>query len=222
MSSEVITSNYSFQSLMKGQINASSDLFTVCLMRSGFIFNRDIHGQRKNVKGSKTGAGNITWSASAKTATLAGGGFTSAGFVAGNKCQISGTTLNNGTKTILTATDTVLTFTEDCSNESNTSAVITADDELASGYGYTQESKQFTGYSGTLDETNDWFKAAFSTTSWTPTGGNIGPSPGAIVYDYTDTDKTLMFYVDFGGEQTFPAGVDLALANPSMTMKVGT
>ena len=216
MAVTAVLSNKFKEAVALGKIDVSTDLFTVCLMRTGWAFNKDIHGWRKNIKGTITGSGNITWAAATKTATLGAGGFTAAGFVAGNKCTISGTSSNNGTKNIVTATDTILTFTESCTDESNTSAVITADDELATLYGYVQDTKQLASYSGSLDMSNDWFRALWATVIWTASGGGIGPTPGAIIYDYTDSDKTIVGYVNFGEELTTPMGVDLALTTPSL------
>lgn len=77
--------------------------------------------------------------------------------------------------------------------------------ELATGYGYTRDTKTLTGVALTEDDTNDRLSVTWSNVTWTASGGNIGPTPGAIIYDNTPTTPTakpIVGYIDFGGEQT--------------------
>lgn len=77
--------------------------------------------------------------------------------------------------------------------------------ELATGYGYTRDTKTLTGVALTEDDTNDRLSVTWSNVTWTASGGNIGPTPGAIIYDDTPTTPTanpIVGYIDFGGEQT--------------------
>lgn len=77
--------------------------------------------------------------------------------------------------------------------------------ELATGYGYTRNTKTLTGVALTEDDTNDRLSVTWSNATWTASGGNIGPTPGAIIYDDTPTTPTadpIVGYIDFGGEQT--------------------
>jgi len=77
--------------------------------------------------------------------------------------------------------------------------------ELATGYGYTRDTKTLTGVALTEDDTNDRLSVTWSNATWTASGGNIGPTPGAIIYDDTPTTPTanpIVGYIDFGGEQT--------------------
>jgi len=88
--------------------------------------------------------------------------------------------------------------------------------ELATGYGYTRDTKTLSGVSVTEDDTNDYTEVAWSNVSWTASGGTIGPSPGAIIYDDTPTTPTanpIVGYIDFGGNQTQADGGVATIAN---------
>lgn len=85
--------------------------------------------------------------------------------------------------------------------------------ELATGNGYTQNTKTLSGVAVTEDDSNDRGNVAWSNVSWTASGGSIGPSPGAIVYDDTSTDDTVIMYIDFGSDQTATDGGTFAVNN---------
>jgi hypothetical protein len=77
--------------------------------------------------------------------------------------------------------------------------------ELATGYGYTRNTKTLSGVAVTEDDTNDRCSVTWSNVTWTASGGAIGPTPGAIIFDDTVTTPTadpIIGYIDFGGEQT--------------------
>jgi hypothetical protein len=77
--------------------------------------------------------------------------------------------------------------------------------ELATGYGYTRNTKTLAGAAVTEDDTDNRCKVTWSNVTWTASGGSIGPTPGAIVFDDTVTTPTadpIVGYIDFGGEQT--------------------
>lgn len=76
---------------------------------------------------SLTGASDISFNATAKTITTVGGNFIAAGFRPGRTATVTGTVSNNSSFSLLTVTRTVLTVSETPVNETNTSAVITAD-----------------------------------------------------------------------------------------------
>ena len=81
--------------------------------------------------------------------------------------------------------------------------------ELPTGFGYTQNDKELTGVSITEDDTNDRATVTWNNVSWTASGGDIGPTPGAIIYDYTVTTPTMdpiIGYIDFEGDQTLSNG----------------
>lgn len=77
--------------------------------------------------------------------------------------------------------------------------------ELATGYGYTRNTKTLAGAAVTEDDTDNRCKVTWSNVTWAAIGGSIGPTPGAIVFDDTVTTPTadpIVGYIDFGGEQT--------------------
>lgn len=45
----------------------------------------------------------------------------------------------------------------------------------------------------------------------TASGGAIGPTPGAIIFDDTSSDDSIVGYVDFGSEQTAADGAYIAI-----------
>lgn len=88
--------------------------------------------------------------------------------------------------------------------------------ELASGNGYSTGGNTLSGVSVTEDDTNDYTEITWSNTTWTASGGDIGPTPGAIIYDDTATSPqadTLIGYIDFGSEQTQANGGVATIAN---------
>jgi hypothetical protein len=77
--------------------------------------------------------------------------------------------------------------------------------ELATGYGYTRNTKTLSGVAVTEDDTDNRCEVTWSNVTWTASGGAIGPTPGAIIFDDTVTTPTadpIIGYIDFGGEQT--------------------
>ena len=81
--------------------------------------------------------------------------------------------------------------------------------ELGTGNGYTAGGFTLSGVTVTEDDTNDRCEVAWNNASWTASGGPIGPSPGAIIYDDTVTTPTadpVIGYIDFGGNQSQAGG----------------
>jgi hypothetical protein len=77
--------------------------------------------------------------------------------------------------------------------------------ELSTGFGYTVKTKALAGVTITEDDTNDYSKVNWNSVSWTAAGGDIGPSPGAIIIDDTVASPVvdpIIGYIDFGGDQT--------------------
>lgn len=74
--------------------------------------------------------------------------------------------------------------------------------ELATGNGYTANSKTLAGVAVTEDDTDDRTEVTWSNVTWTASGGAIGPTPGAIIFDDTHADDAIVGYIDFGGDQT--------------------
>jgi hypothetical protein len=63
------------------------------------------------------------------------------------------------------------------------------------------------------DDANDRSEAVFQDVQWTASGGNIGPSNGAIIYDDTVADDTIVGFIDFGTSQMATDGGVFRLTN---------
>ena len=88
--------------------------------------------------------------------------------------------------------------------------------ELGTGNGYTAGGFTLSGVTVTEDDTNDRCEVAWNNASWTASGGPIGPSPGAIIYDDTVTTPTadpVIGYIDFGGNQSQAGGGVATISN---------
>jgi len=88
--------------------------------------------------------------------------------------------------------------------------------ELATGNGYTKNTKTLAGVAVTEDDTDDRCEVTWDNVQWTASGGSIGPTPGAIIFDdtvATPTADPVVGYIDFGGEQTQVDGGVATIAN---------
>jgi len=85
--------------------------------------------------------------------------------------------------------------------------------ELSTGNGYTQGTKALAGVTVTKDETDERIEITWSNVTWTASGGSIGPTPGAIIYDDTVVDDPIIGYLDFGGDQTQADGGTATISN---------
>jgi hypothetical protein len=88
--------------------------------------------------------------------------------------------------------------------------------ELADGYGYTNGGANLANLSVAENDTDDRATFTCNNVSWTANGGNIGPTPGAIIYDDTPTTPQadpIVAYIDFAGNQTQADGGVLTIAN---------
>lgn len=74
--------------------------------------------------------------------------------------------------------------------------------ELATANGYTQNTKTLGASTVTEDDTDDRTEVTWGNVTWTASGGAIGPTPGAIIFDDTEADDSIVGYIDFGGDQT--------------------
>ena len=96
-------------------------------------------------------------------------------------------------------------------------ADVTAN-QIATGYGYTQDAKILTGVTVAQDNVNDMAAVAWSDVTWTAAGGPIGPTGGAIVYDDTATDKPIVMHIDFGDACTTTDGYSFQIKTPKLTI----
>jgi len=120
--------------------------------------------------------------------------------------------LNDTYKMILM--NTTFAFNKDTHAEL---ADVTAD-QLATGNGYTQNSKTLTGVSVTENDTTDKAETRWSNVSWTASGGSIGPSGAAIIYNDTVTGKPIGCCIDFGVDKTAEDGTGLLIETPGLDL----
>lgn len=207
--SAILSNHYKYQ-LAKKQIDLSADSIIICLMRQGFVFNRDDHATKINFK-TNSGAISITF-AVAKTITRGSGSFITNGFVIGNKITTDAV-LNPGPFTITNVTQYVITVSETVADEGPVTKVVTSDDEIPTAYGYTQYAKTLTTQVLTEDDTDNRAEMTCDDPVWTASGGMIGPSPGALLIDETTSDKTVIGYIDFGADQQASSGQNFTVGN---------
>lgn len=85
--------------------------------------------------------------------------------------------------------------------------------ELNTAYGYTVKTKALAGVNLSEDDTNDRLSVTWNNVTWTASGGDIGPTPGAIVIDDTQADDVVVGYIPFGGDQMAVDGATGTIAN---------
>lgn len=85
--------------------------------------------------------------------------------------------------------------------------------ELANGNGYTTGGVTLANSTVTEDDTNDKASVSFDNISWTASSGALGPTPGAIMYDDTVGDDTIVGFIDFTTERTVTDGNMLLIQN---------
>jgi len=85
-------------------------------------------------------------------------------------------------------------------------------DELANGNGYTTGGQTLSGVTVTENDPADRTDVAWNNPTWTASGGSIGGSCGAIVYDDTVTDNPIVGYIDFDSTQTAAAGENFLIS----------
>lgn len=93
--------------------------------------------------------------------------------------------------------------------------------ELSTAYGYTAGGAALSGVSVVQNDTTNKCNITWNNVTWTASGGDIGPSPGAIIYDdtvTTPTAKPIIEYIAFDSDQTEPDGGVATVANPSINL----
>ena len=94
---------------------------------------------------------------------------------------------------------------------------VTAD-QLATANGYTQDSKVMPSGELTEDDANDRGRQTWGNVTWTASGGNIGPTGAAIIYDDTTADDTVVGCVDFGTDYTISDGSSLQIQSSALNL----
>lgn len=90
--------------------------------------------------------------------------------------------------------------------------------ELATGYGYTQQNKELSGGTWAENDTDDEGARTFDNVTWTASGGSIGPTGAAVVYDDTTADDTVVGCIDFGTDFTIPADSSLQIQDIKISL----
>lgn len=90
--------------------------------------------------------------------------------------------------------------------------------ELATNYGYTQQNKELSGGTWAENDTDDKGIRTFDDVSWTASGGSIGPTGSAVIYDDTTADKTVVGCIDYGTDYTIPDGASLQITAPAISI----
>lgn len=92
--------------------------------------------------------------------------------------------------------------------------------ELATGNGYTQNTKTLSGVALAESLVNDRLQVTWADCSWTASSGSIGPTPGMIIFDDTvtigggaTTADPIIGYIDFSTEVTQQDGGTLYIKN---------
>jgi len=88
--------------------------------------------------------------------------------------------------------------------------------ELPTANGYTANTKVLTGVAVTEDDADDRCEITWANVQWTATGGSIGPTSGAIIFDdtvITPLADPIVGYIDFGGDQTQADGGTATVSN---------
>ena len=96
--------------------------------------------------------------------------------------------------------------------------------ELDTGFGYTQQNKELTGGSWAEDDSVDKGIRTFDNVTWTATGGAIGPTGCAIIYDDSSgvaspfVSPTVVGCIDFGTDYTIPDGSSFQIQAPVISL----
>ena len=91
--------------------------------------------------------------------------------------------------------------------------------ELGAGFGYTAGGYTLLGIAVTENDVDNRTDITWNNPTWAAVGGNIGPSSGAIIYDDTDANDSIIGYIDFLADYTQVDGGSVTLINISVRIK---
>jgi len=94
---------------------------------------------------------------------------------------------------------------------------VTAD-QLSTDNGYTQNDETLSNGSLTEDDSNDRGRMTWDDVTWTASGGSIGPTGAAIIYDDTSSDDTVVGCIDFGADHTITDGSSLVIKSIAVNL----
>ena len=200
-----LSNHYHYQ-LMKKAIDLSADVLKIILMSDIFVFDKDAHATLADIT-------EATWAAS----------------TAYSLDDIVISTTPNGHKYKVTTAGTSGSSEpawptgtgETVNDETVVWTEIGADDQLPTLHGYTQNNKTLDNKVLSEDDVNDKGKMICDDVSWTASGGSIGPTGAAIIYDATTADDTVIGCVDYGTDYTIPDGSIFQLKNIEIDNKQG-
>lgn len=86
-------------------------------------------------------------------------------------------------------------------------------DELAAGNGYTVGGITLANIVLTEDDVNDRGRAVWDNVQWDASGGDIGPTGAAIIYNDTHANDVVVGCIDFGTDYTISDGSSLQIQN---------
>jgi len=90
--------------------------------------------------------------------------------------------------------------------------------ELSNGNGYTTGGATLANVAISEDDTNDRSDVTWDNAQWTASGGSIGPSPGAIIYDDTHASDCIIGFIDFTSDQTATDGGTFTISSPTVRL----
>lgn len=121
------------------------------------------------------------------------------------------------TKQVDFSTDTfkviLMNSTFSFDRDSHENLVNVNSSQLATGNGYTQNNKALTGVTIIEDDTNDRAQITWNNPEWTASGGSIGPTASAIIYDDTVTDDPLVMHISFETTYTIVDTASFSIKN---------
>jgi hypothetical protein len=90
--------------------------------------------------------------------------------------------------------------------------------ELTTLHGYTVGGISLSGVAVVEDDANNVCNVTWAAVNWTASGGVIGPTVGAIIFDDTVANDPIVGYIDFGGAYTQASGGVLVLSGLGYTL----